>query len=89
MVSAPGRGKHARGAAAATPEPTEATQASVPEAEVELMLAQLAASATGLPLGKFAAALDSPGRKAGVMIGGSIGLAVVVFLLMALIGVLL
>jgi hypothetical protein len=83
---APGRGKHARGTAAAT---EETPGASVPEAEVELMLAQLAAAESSNTLGKFAGYLDSPGRKAGVMIGGGIGLAVVVFLLMALVGVLL
>lgn len=100
-VVVPRRGKHARpttpgtAATAATPESSaspespESSAPRLPDDEVELMLAQLAATESGIPLGRFARHLDSPGRKVGLMIGGSVAAAVLVFLLMAVVGVML
>jgi len=75
-------------------DPTSADDAaaaagrSVPDADVTAMLAQLAMESAA-PLGRFARHLDSPGRRIALMVGGSVVATIVVFLLMALVGVLL
>lgn len=91
-VAAPSRGKHARPATSATaaiPESTPTAGAVVPDEQVDRMLAALVAAESGVPLGRFAGQLDSPGRRTTVMIGGGLLATGLVFLLMALVGVLL
>jgi len=61
----------------------------LPEAEVDRMLAELAAAESGVPLGRLAGHLDSPGRRVGLMIGGSVVATGLVFLLLFLVGILL
>lgn len=92
------RGRHVRPPATA-PAPTATATATVSgpgpagetltEEAVELMLAQLAAEVSGVPLGRVLDQLATPGRKIALMVGGSIALTVVVVLLMAAAGVLL
>lgn len=85
------RGRHVRSLATA---PTAAAASgpaggTLTEEAVELLLAQLSAEVSGVPLGRVADQLATPGRKIALMVGGSVALAVVVVLLMATAGVLL
>lgn len=52
------------------------------------MLAHLAAESAE-PLGRFAGRFDSPAKKIGLMVGGTVFAGVLILLLMAVVGVLL
>jgi hypothetical protein len=75
---APRRGKHAKHAATASTSETEAIAAQ--------LLAQLAAEESSAPLGRLTGLTDSPGKKVGLIIGGSVTLILVFFTLMTIIG---
>lgn len=75
------RGKHARPAAEPKALDIEGTAAA--------MLAELAASESGNPVGQWSALLDSPGKKVALMVGGAVAAMVLMFLLMSAAGALL
>jgi len=81
---APGKGKHARRGAAAE----ERTAEPDPGLRAEAMLALLAAE-TGNPLGGLTGRFESTGSRIGLMVGGVVVVAGVLFLLMLVIGSLL
>ena len=85
-------GKHARPAAGSDVTPDGQDDAT-PAVDVDViaaqMLAQLAASETSAPLGRFSGVVDSPGKKAGLMVGGAVLAMVLLFGLMAVLGALL
>jgi hypothetical protein len=76
-----GRGKHAKRA------PTAAVDAP-PEVEAlaDQMLAELAATRSNDRLSSMVSALDEPGKKVGVIIGGAIGATCLLFILMTILG---
>ena len=77
--AAPGRrGKHAKHAARPSAEETEALAAR--------LLAELAVHESGSPLGRFSALTDTTGKKAGLMIGGTVAVVAVLLGLMAVLG---
>ena len=84
-------GKHARPPAvdAAPDVPRDATPGVDVEVIAAQMLAQLAASETAAPLGRFSGLVDSPGKKAAVMVGGAVLAMALLFGLMAVLGALL
>jgi hypothetical protein len=78
------RGKHARRDAAGDEAAGEQL-----DAVAEALLAELAATESGDPLGRFAGQVGSPGRKTALMVGGAVALTAVLFLLMVVLGALL
>jgi hypothetical protein len=83
-------GKHARRSDGETTGGSPpASVAALPEAEIDRMIMELAAAQSRHPLGRVAPLVDSPGRKAALMVGGSVLAGTVVLLLMALAGALL
>jgi len=78
------RGKHARRAAADVDKP-----AADVEAQAAQLLAQLAASESGAPLGRYSGFVDTPAKKVGLMVGGAVVAMLVLFLLMAIVGMVL
>jgi hypothetical protein len=84
------RGKHAR-RSAPDEVAAEATAAPAP-AQVDIdalaapLLAQLAASESGRPFGRLSGMTDTTGKKAILMIGGTVVAAVALFAVMALLG---
>ena len=77
------RGKHARRAApgdqpSALPTDLEQTAAA--------MLAQLAASESGSPLGRYSGLVDTSAKKVGLMVGGAVVAMIALFLLMVVAG---
>ena len=72
------RGKHAKRAAGPSVEETDALAAQ--------LLAQLAAEESSAPLGRLTGLTDSPGKKVGLILGGSVTLILVFFTLMTIIG---
>jgi hypothetical protein len=85
--SAPARtGRHAAG-----PDTTSASgnAPGLPDAQIALMLAQLAAEESGPPLGSISSKVATPGAKAVLIIGGSVLATVLAWLLMTLFGTLL
>lgn len=81
-------GRHARPAPDAAEPAADGTPA-LPDAEIALMLEQLAADESQLPLRRLSGQVASPGVKAGFIIGGSILATVLVFVVMTLVGTLL
>jgi len=78
------RGKHARRAHSPANDPV----ADV-EARAAQLLAQLAASESGAPLGRYSGFVDTPAKKVGLMVGGAVVAMVVLFVLMAVVGMIL
>lgn len=78
------RGKHARRSVAPAQDP-----AADVEAQAAQLLAQLAASESGAPLGRYSGFVDTPAKKVGLMMGGAVVAMLVLFVLMALIGMVL
>lgn len=78
------RGKHARRAHAPANDP-----AADVEAQAAQLLAQLAASESGAPLGRYSGFVDTPAKKVGLMVGGAVVAMLVLFVLMAVIGMIL
>jgi hypothetical protein len=76
-----GRGKHAKRA-------STAASGTAPEVEAlaDQMLAELAATRSTDRLGSMVSALDGPGKKVGVIIGGAIGATCVLFIVMTILG---
>ena len=72
------RGKHAKHSSRPSVEETEALAAQ--------LLAQLAVTESGSPLGRVSALTDSTGKKVGLMIGGAAALMLLIFALMAILG---
>ena len=80
-VAPVGRGKHAkRASTAAVGAPPEV------EALADQMLAELAATRSDDRLSSMVSALDEPGKKIGVIIGGAIGATCVLFIVMTILG---
>jgi hypothetical protein len=80
-VAAAGRGKHAkRTSTAAVGAPPEV------EALADQMLAELAVSASKNPLGPFGSHLDTPAKRAGLMIGGAVVGICLLFIVMTILG---
>ena len=88
----PRTGKHARRTPVEGHAPAD--PAAVPgsldvEALAAQMLAELAVSQPKSPLGPLAASFDTPGKKAGLMVGGTLMVICLLFILMAVAGTLL
>jgi len=81
-VAPAGRGKHAKRTS------TAALGAAKPEVEAlaDQMLAELAATRSDDRLSSMVSALDEPGKKIGVIIGGAIGATCVLFIVMTILG---
>jgi len=80
-VAPAGRGKHAkRASTTAVGAPPEV------EALADQMLAELAATRSDDRLSAMVSALDEPGKKIGVIIGGAIGATCVLFIVMTILG---
>lgn len=79
--AAPGRstGKHAR--RAVSKEDVERT--------ADALLAELAAAEAVNPLGRFSGLVDTPAKKVGLMVGGTVVAMLALFVLMAVLGALL
>lgn len=79
------RGKHAR-----RPEtqPAPATTTDV-ERAADALLAELAAAESGSPLGRYSSLVDTPAKKVGLMVGGAVAAMCLLFIVMAIVGLLL
>lgn len=85
----PNRGKHARATGqAASAMAAPASGAAIDEAEVDRMLAQLAAESSE-PLGRLAGRFDTRAGKVGLMLGGTVCAGLLILLLMTVVGALL
>jgi hypothetical protein len=88
----PRTGKHARRTPVEGHEPIDAA-ASPGSPDVEAlaarMLAELSVSQPKSPLGPLAASFDTPAKKAGLMVGGTLAVICLLFILMAVAGTLL
>lgn len=77
-----GRGKHAKKA--------QSDAVAAPPAEVEALanqlLAELAVSETKNPLGPLASHLDTPAKRVGVMVGGTVAGICLLFIVMTILG---
>ena len=80
------RGKHARHAT-----PPGVAPASDPDVEqtAAALLAQLAASESGSPLGRYSGLVDTPAKKVGLMVGGAVAAMLFLFIVMAVVGTVL
>jgi hypothetical protein len=90
QVTGAGRGKHARldpTEARVAPVSGQGARGSVADDELgtEAMLALLAAESKK-PLGGIAGRLDSTGSRVGLMAGGMVAIAALLFLVMAVLG---
>ncbi len=92
---APRRGKHARRVTAEDlgPDPADGAPAAGSDVDADRLadqlLAELAASQGGNPLGPLAGAVDTTGKKVALMVGGTAVGIVLLFVLMAVAGALL
>jgi hypothetical protein len=81
-------GKHAKHA-----KKPEFGAVTAPTAEVERLadqlLAELAATESGSPLGAVSGLVDSTGKRVALMVGGGLGVLLLLFVLMAVAGALL
>lgn len=77
------RGKHARRAA---PEDQPSALPTDLEQTAAALLAQLAASESGSPLGRYSGLVDTSAKKVGLMLGGAVVAMIALFLLMVLAG---
>lgn len=77
-TGASGGGRHARRA----PAPEDAEQLA------DAMLAELAAAESGNPLGRMSGLVDTPAKKIGLMVGGTVAAMLLLFLVMAVLGAL-
>ena len=92
---APRRGKHATARARRGPRPGPGGGVPAAGSDVDAdrladqLLAELAASQGGNPLGPLAGAVDTTGKKVALMVGGTAVGIVLLFVLMAVAGALL
>jgi len=78
------RGKHAR-----RPDAGDKPAEALSQAEMDTMLAQLAAAEGGAPLGRFSRHVDTKGKQLAVMVGGAAVVSFVIFVLLVVLGALL